>query len=183
MTESKPTGFSAAKSSASRSADSFLHFLGPATRIEKLTQKRTANPEFFHNQFLLAFLLSTPIPSSSQLLLSSHQLSTAPKKMPVLTRRAKRIQAIDAHVKAHPCKEIMDMMEEARSVIVPLIRSAETPTAEQMARVLPFKQPIARFMRIPGIETHFLLKYVIAEVLVKMIEELEEKVVGVAVAV
>lgn len=103
--------------------------------------------------------------------------------MPVLTRGAKKIQALDAHVNAHPCKEMMDLMEEARVLIVPLIQSGETPAAKQMARILPFKQQMARFMRIPGIEVHFVFAYVVAEVLVNMIEELEEKAVGVAAAV
>ena len=85
------------------------------------------------------------------------------------------MQAIDAHVKAHPCKEIMDMMEDARSLIVPLIRSTEAPTATQMADVLVYKEPIVRFLRIPGIETHFMLKHVAGTVLLQLIGELEVK--------
>jgi len=68
----------------------------------------------------------------------------------------------------------MDMMQEALDCVRKLNKSNESASKEDLLALSEWAVQIERFKNIPGIEKHFLLQYVIAEELLKMIDDCVE---------
>ena len=68
----------------------------------------------------------------------------------------------------------MDMMQEALDHVRMLNKSGETASKEDLLALSKWTVEIEQFVKIPGIEKHFLLQYVVAEELLKMIDDCVE---------
>ena len=93
----------------------------------------------------------------------------------VSTRGSIIRERINHEVATRPLGGCMDMMQEALDHVRMLNKSGESASKEDLLALSNWEIQIKRFMKIPGIERHFLLQYVIAEEMVKLINECVDK--------
>jgi hypothetical protein len=93
----------------------------------------------------------------------------------VSTRGSIIRERIYREVAERPLGGCMDMMQEALDCVRKLNKSNESASKEDLLALSNWEIQIKRFMKIPGIERHFLLQYVIAEEMVKLINECVDK--------
>jgi hypothetical protein len=92
----------------------------------------------------------------------------------VSTRGSIIRERIYREVAERPLGGCMDMMQEALDCVRMLNKSNESASKEDLLALSEWAVQIERFKNIPGIEKHFLLQYVIAEELLKMIDDCVE---------
>jgi len=92
----------------------------------------------------------------------------------VSTRGSIIRERINQEVADRPLGASMDMMQEALDCVRKLNKSDESASKEDLLALSEWAVQIKRFKNIPGIEKHFLLQYVIAEELLKMIDDCVE---------
>ena len=92
----------------------------------------------------------------------------------VSTRGSIIRERINREVATRPLGACMDMMQEALDHVRMLNKSGESASKEDLLALSKWTVEIEQFVKIPGIEKHFLLQYVVAEELLKMINDCVE---------